>query len=253
MKEEKALPAPTQRVLLSFALPAAGALLAGALLAGRAPAALAARAVLLGALGLISWLLGVHWYGLAEMGIRGGRPLYASIGFAALGWVVIIVARFYLVLVSNLIIDDPPSMSSFGQLVVYLTLFEAFAVQIWTFGLFFRSVADWRGPLAAALSSGLLFGLVASQLFEEAFITGPSSLLYFMAWGVFYGLIRLRTGSILGAVIIQAMQSLTAWHILLPESEPAISELQNLYLAAVIFYAIFIWRLWPTEEDDYRV
>lgn len=249
MQDEKTLPAPIQRVILAFALPATGAILAGALLAGRAPGALAARSAILGVLGLVSWLLGVRWYGLAGMGIRGGRPLYASIGFAALGWVVFFAARFILV-GSN---EDVLVSSNFGQIALYIILFEAFAVQLWTFGIFFRSVADWRGPLAAALGSGLLFGLVASQLFEEAFITGPSSLLYFMAWGVFYGLIRLRTGSILGAVVVQAMQSLTAWHILLPEPQPAIAELQNLYLAAVIFYAIFIWRLWPTEEDDYRV
>ena len=253
MQDEKTVPAPIQRVLLSFALPVAGAVVTGAILAGQMPATLTAKALVLGALGLVSLLLGARWYGLAGMGMRGGRPLYASIGFAAMGWFVFIVARFSLVLINQTIFEAPPSLRNFSQLVVYLTLFEAFAAQIWAFGLFFRSVADWRGPLAATLSSGLLFGLVASQLFEEAFLTGPSSLLYFMAWGVFYGLIRLRTGSILGAVIVQAIQSLTAWHILLPEPEPAIAELQNLYLAAVIFYAIFIWRLWPTEEGDYRL
>lgn len=249
MQDEKTVPAPIYRVFLSFALPVAGAVVTGVLLAGRAPATLAGKAVVLGALGLVSLLMGVRWYGLGGAGLRGGRPLYASIGFAALGWVVFFGARLFLVN-SN---EDVLVSGNFGQVALYLILFEAFAVQIWTFGLFFRSVADWRGPLAAALSSGLLFGLVASQLFEEAFITGPGSLLYFMAWGVFYGLIRLRTGSILGAVIVQAMQSLTTWHILLPEPEPAVAELQNLYLAAVTFYAIFIWRLWPTEEGDYRV
>ncbi|MDX1686617.1 MAG: CPBP family intramembrane glutamic endopeptidase [Candidatus Promineifilaceae bacterium] len=249
MQDEKALPAPIHRVLLSFALPVAGAIVTAVLLVEGVPVTPAGKAVVLGALGIVGWLMGVRWYGLGGTGIRGGRPLYASIGFAALGWVVFFAARLYWV-GSN---EDVVVSRNFGQMALYLTLFEAFSVQVWAFGLFFRSVADWRGPLAAALSSGLLFGLVASQLFEEAFITGPSSLLYFMAWGVFYGLIRLRTGSILGAVIVQAMQSLTAWHILLPEPEPAIAELQNLYLAAVTFYAIFIWRLWPTEEGDYRV
>lgn len=249
MQDEKTVPAPIHRVLLSFALPVAGAIVTGVLFAGRAPATLAGKAVVLGALGLVSLLLGVRWYGLAGAGMRGGRPLYASIGFAAMGWFVFFVSRIFFVS-SN---EDVLVSSNFGQIALYLILFEAFAVQVWTFGLFFRSVADWRGPLAAVLSSGLLFGLVASQLFEEAFITGLSSLLYFTAWGVFYGLIRLRTGSILGAVIVQAMQSLTAWHILLPEPEPAIAELQNLYLATVTFYAIVMWRLWPTEEGDYRV
>jgi len=249
MQDEKTVPAPIHRVLLSFALPVAGAIVTGVLFAGRAPTTLAGKAVVLGALGLVSLLLGARWYGLPGTGIRGGRPLYASIGFAAMGWFVFFVSRLFFVS-SN---EDVLVSRDFGQVALYLILFEAFAVQIWAYGLFFRSVADWRGPLAAALSSGLLFGLVASQLFEEAFITGLSSLLYFMAWGVFYGLIRLRTGSILGAVIVQAMQSLTAWHILLPEAEPAIAELQNLYLAAVTFYAIVIWRLWPTEEGDYRI
>lgn len=249
MQDETALPAPIHRVLFSFALPVAGAAVTGVLLVGQTPVTLSGKAVVLGALGLISWLLGVRWYGLAGTGIRGGRPFYASIGFAALGWFAYFISRLFFVS-SN---QDVLVADNFGRIALYLVLFEAFAVQLWTFGIFFRSVADWRGPLAAALSSGLLFGVLASQLFEEAFISGLSSLLYFAAWGVFYGLIRLRTGSILGAVIIQAMQSLTAWYILLPQPQPAIAELQNLYLATVIAYAVVIWRLWPTEEDDYRI
>ena len=68
-----------------------------------------------------------------------------------------------------------------------------------------------------------------------------------------YGLIRLRTGSLLGMVIVQALQTMTVWHILLPQNPPAIAQLHYLYLATAILYLILIWRLWPKEEADYRV
>ena len=199
--------------------------------------------------------MGLRWYGLPGLGLRGKRPLYASIGFASLGWIAFLLARVYFVSGN----EDALISPNFGQSFIYLLLFEAFCVQIWAFGLVFRSMADWRGPLAATATGGLLFALVAYLFFNESFLQGESfraalsGILFFVIWGFFYSLTRLRTGSIFGAVLVQAMQSLTAWHILLPESPPDPGELNNLYLAAGIFYAIFIWRLWPTEEEDYRV
>jgi membrane protease YdiL (CAAX protease family) len=140
---------------------------------------------------------------------------------------------------------------------LYLLLFEAFAVQLWLFGTFFRSVADWRGPLTAAVSSGIVFGAVSSFLFLEADYQGTltiTGVLYFLAWGLFYGMVRLRTGSIIGAVAVQAMQSLTAWHIFLPLVPPNFPQTYNsLYIGMGMVYMILVWRLWPNEEEDYRV
>jgi hypothetical protein len=256
MENNKTAPShPARRIALSLAVPLVGAVILASAIAGLlgGPSAAvenwASRSLLLGSLGLISWLLGLRWYGLAELGLRGGRPLYAGIGFASLGWIVFLVARLFLVSSRQDVLVSP----DFGRVFIYLLLFEAFAVQLWAFGLLFRGLAEWRGPLTAAVTSGILFGAVASQLFEEAYLDTVTTFLYFIAWGVFYGLIRLRTGSILGIVVIQAMHSLTAWHILLPETQPLRSELHNLYLIAAVFYMIFIWRLWPNEEEDYRV
>jgi membrane protease YdiL (CAAX protease family) len=142
---------------------------------------------------------------------------------------------------------------NFGRFFLYFLLFEAFAVQLWAFGLLFRGLADWRGPLTAAITGGVLFGAVSSQFFDEAFLDTITSLLYFTVWGIFYGLIRLRTSSLLGTTLVQAFQSLTTWHILLPEAQPDVAQLHNLYLLASTLYLLFIWRLWPHEEDDYRV
>jgi hypothetical protein len=114
-------------------------------------------------------------------------------------------------------------------------------------------MTDWRGPLTAAVTGGIVFGGVASQFFEEAYIETTVSILYFFVWGVLYGLIRLRTGSLLGTVLIQAMHSLTAWYILLPMVEPTLQELHPLYLISATFYILLIWRLWPKSEEDYRV
>jgi len=208
----------------------------------------AANVLFLGSAGLISLLLGVSWYGLYGMGLREKRPLYASIGFAAMGWVVFLVARFFWVL--NMGYGPAGASRSF----VYLLLFEAFAVQIWTFGLFFRALADWRGPLTAAIASGVLFGVVGFLTFQESFYGSLTSLLYFLLWGLFYGIIRLRTGSLLGIVIIQAVQSFTAWVVMVPaETPPSTAAMQMVYLVTSVAYLIFIWRLWPKQEDDYRV
>lgn len=200
---------------------------------------------LLAVLGISSWFLGLRWYGLAGMGLRGKRPLFASIGFAVLGWVVLLLARIYTV--------ESETLGTGFRQFSYLLLFEAFAVQLWAFGLVFHALADWRAPLTAAFGSGILFGMVAFLLFQEPAYSDGSSLLYFGVWGIFYGIIRLRTGSLLGAVLVQALQSFTAWVVLQPVANPEPAQLAALHWITAVFYLIFIWRLWPKQEDDYRV
>ncbi len=237
------------RVLLAILLPPALAVLIESLLPRpeTSPSQLTFAPVL-GVLGLASWFMGLFWYGLPQMGLRGKRPLFSSIGFAVLAWVPFLLFRFIYVL-----------MEAFGrgglagQSFIYLLLFEALAVQLWTFGLVFRTLAEWRGPLTAAFGSGILFGMVAYFFFQESFTGSLSSLLYFVMWGILYGIIRLRTGSILGIVLVQALQSFTAWTVLYPVAEPATGQLLNLYLAASAVYLLVAWRLWPKEEGDYRV
>lgn len=237
--------------MLAIGLPIIGAIIAGGfiglMMAGADLGGDGGNVLLLGGIGAISWLMGQRWYGTAGMGLRGKRPLYASIGFAVLGWLSFLVGRLVLVDSSG------TSAGGIAQTFLYLLLFEAFCVQIWAFGLVFRSLADWQGPLPAALTSGVLFGVLATSLFSESYISGPTATLFFIVWGVFYGLIRLRTGSLLGMVIIQTMQSLTVWYILLPQFPPVIGQLQNFYLVCGFCLAIFVWRLWPKEEADYRV
>lgn len=205
-------------------------------------------ALQLAGVGLVAWFLGINWYRIPGLGLRGHRAMYAGIGFAVLGWLAFFIVRF--ATVAGEIINLPNS----GQTFIYLLLFEAFCTQLWAFGLFFRAVADWRGPLTAAIAAGLLFGTVAFLLFEESF-PDPTRLafIYFPMWGILYGLIRLRTGSIIGTVIIQALHSWTAWQLFAPVNQPDTAQLGNLYLISSILYLIIIWRLWPKKEEDYRV
>ncbi|MCP4422013.1 MAG: CPBP family intramembrane metalloprotease [Chloroflexi bacterium] len=205
------------------------------------------NAPILGTLGVISWFLGLFWYGLSQMGLRGGRPLFAGIGFATLGWLALLLFRFYFISL-NL------GTANSGRSFVFLLLFEAFAVQLWAFGLLFRGLAEWRGPLTAAIVSGISFGGVAFVLFQEAFSSDIVGLLYFLIWGAFYGIIRLRTGSLLGSVIIQTLHSFTVWVALgSPSQLSSASDLQTVYLLTGLVYLVVIWRLWPKEESDYRV
>lgn len=219
------------------------------------------------ALAVISWLIGLRWYRVGGMGLRGRRSLFAAIGFAVLGWVALLLARLLpglpdvgfneagqAVIEASLLVEVVAiGADNAGRVFFYLLLFEAFALQLWTFGLLFHALADWRGPLTAAIGSGLLFGAAGFLLFREAFADTLSSLLFFMLWGILYGIIRLRTGSLLGTALVQALQSFTVWYVFLPPDPPPAAGLQTIYLAAGILYALIIWRLWPREVEDYRV
>ena len=247
--QQEILSSGAGRAGLAFAAPIGGGVLASLLVGGLGTAVTdqSAAAILFAGLGLVSWFIGLRWYGLPGMGLRGKRPLYASIGFAALGWVAFLLLRFYFV---QLLGFGPPDS---GRSFIFLLLFEAFAVQLWVFGLLFRALADWRGPMTAAIGSGIIFGAVAYLLFRESFSGSMVSFLQFVMWGVLLGIIRLRTGSILGSVIVQALQSFTAWTVMVPESPPLLNQLQTLYLTVSVAYLILIWRLWPKVEGDYRV
>ena len=240
---------PVAQAVIALLLPPVGALFIGALIGGIGGSTGSGRtlAPTLAALGVISWLVGLFWYRyrIPEMGLRGGRPLFAGIGFAALGWIGVIVLRFIFVRIETF-------GGSFGGFF-FLLLFEAFAVQLWTFGVLFQALARWRGPLTAAIGSGVVFGMVGVLLFQESFTAGLNGVVYFLLWGVFYGIVRLRTGSFLGTAVVQSLQSFTTWVVLVPAAAPASGQLRNFYLAAGVAFLIVIWRLWPKREEDYRV
>lgn len=176
--------------------------------------------------------------------------MFSGAGFAFLGWVGILILRFIFVEISETQFLQQPLWQSF----LYLLLFEAFAVQLWIFGIFFRGMADLRGGISAAVMSGMVFAVIAFYYFLESYEGTLTAFLYFLAWGVFYGVIRLRTGSIVGIVFVQAMQSLTAWFLFpttVPVSDSTFNSLFYIYMG--IIYVVFIWRLWPKEESDYRI
>lgn len=233
-----ALPLPV-RILLTLLLPFALTLILGSSEGSNAP--------ILGGVGVASWFLGLFWYGLPGLGLRGGRPLFAGIGFATLGWLAFLLFRFTFISLNLGVAES-------GRSFVYLLLFEAFAVQLWAFGLLFRCLAEWRGGLTAAVGSGIAFGAVAFVLFQEVYASDLPSLAYFVAWGIFYGIVRLRTGSFLGAMLVQTLHSYTVWVALgpLPVLTPP-DRLPTVYLLSGLVYLVVIWRLWPKEEADYRI
>jgi hypothetical protein len=252
-RKKKATPQQSSRTNLPPATQAVLALLGplvAALFVGTITGSLAAGsnyAPVLGTLGLASWFMGLAFYGVPGMGLRGGRPLFAGIGFATLGWVSFLIMRI-------LFIPIEPEPSGSGRAFIYFLLFESFAVQLWVYGLFFRATAGWRGPLTAAIMAGIVFGATAVLFFQNVYITTFITLIYYTALGIFYGIIRLRTGSFLGMAIILALQSFTAWTALgaFP-TDTAASQLQWVYGLTTVLLAIFTWRLWPKEKSDYRV
>ena len=84
------------RVILSLLLPLAGAFLFNLVATGSARLGGNEQGEIvlqLAGAGLVSWLLGLLWYGLPGTGLRFGRPLFAGIGFAALAWIIFLVVR----------------------------------------------------------------------------------------------------------------------------------------------------------------
>jgi hypothetical protein len=218
--------------------------LAGGILSNVFTSIAPAPFVMLG-IGVISLMMGYIWYGWDGLGIRGGRPLMSGIGFAFLGWLALLLARFVSIGIGE-------AGRNLFLTFLYLLLVEALCVQIWCFGLFFRSMADWQRPLTATWLSGVLFGLAAFYLYREATIANGNrlALIYFIVWGLFYAIIRLRSGSLLGVILVQAMQTLTVWHLLLPDETVS---LPYLYGIAGVLYIVLIWRLLPRYTNDFRV
>lgn len=263
--------ATSLRVLVAILVPLAAALLVGLLtgaLAGdEEPGFQTIAAPIFGALGIAGLLIGVRYYRLRALGLRGGRPFFAGVGFAVLGWVALLIGRFFpglpsvtyapdgqaVVTVALLIETVAVRSAGAGRVFFYLLFFEAFATQLWAYGLVFRALADWRGPLTAAVGSGILFGLTGYVLFQESVVPGAPVIVYFLVWGILYGIIRLRTGSILGPVLVQALQTFTAWFVFQPPDNLSATGIRMAYLIVSALYLIIIWRLWPRQASDYRV
>jgi hypothetical protein len=230
------------RALLALILPTIGAFIVAQLLVGQLPSN---NTILLGAMGLISWFLGLAWYKLPGMGLRGKRALFAGIGFAVMVWLALLILRI-------VVPAGDVTQGGLGKVFFYLLVFEAFCVQLWAFGVLFRSVAEWRDPMTAVLVSGIGFGLVGVYLFGES-VGGGFALMYFIMWGIFYGMVRLRTGSLLGMVLVQPLQTLTVWHLFPPALPPNGTRYAILYGVMSLIFALLIWRLLPKQKEDYRV
>lgn len=200
--------------------------------------------IILATLGLVSLIVGRRWYPISELGIRGGRPFFAGFGFAFLGWIGFLLARLIAVE-----IDPNFVRGGLGITYLFLLIFEAICVQLWIFGLLFRVLNERYSPLASAIFSGVAFGFAGFLLFQEAFFN-RLSILYFVVWGLFYAIIRLRSGSWVGIALAQSLQTLTAWHLL-----PATDLISLVYLYGIsgFIYIIVIWRLFPKTTADFRV
>lgn len=198
--------------------------------------------IFLGTLGVVTFLVGLRWYSPAQLGMRTGRPMLAGVGFGFLVWVSFLLARFIAVELGDI-------GQKLGITFLFLLIFQGVCVQIWSFGLLFPLFSERFDPVIAAFFSALSFAYLAQNYFSEGRM-GVAAFLYFFLWGAVYAIIRLRTGSWLGILLAQTMQTLTAWFMLPPG---ATISYNYLYGIAAFFYLILIWRLWPRSADDLRV
>ena len=98
--KQQSLPPAHLRVLVSLLLPLVLAIIFSTLVGNRlefTADGLIGPSIFLGTIGLSSWFIGQGWYGIKGMGIRGGRPMFAGAGFAFLGWVALLIFRFYFI------------------------------------------------------------------------------------------------------------------------------------------------------------
>ncbi|HMT21886.1 MAG TPA: hypothetical protein PKE20_11695, partial [Promineifilum sp.] len=115
------------RAIVAIVLPPAVALavgvISGSLFAPRAAGDLTNAAPVFAALGVAAWFVGLRFYGMRGLALRGGRPLFAGIGFAVLAWVAVLIGRFLPML-------PQAGFNESGQAVVEIALYiEVMAIR----------------------------------------------------------------------------------------------------------------------------
>jgi len=183
---------------------------------GLEPSAQLTRGILYGCLFIAcsavgSWKLSLEGIGITRKKIGRGF-LYASI--------ILATAFGFMFALQPLKALADISLMIWSPVLFYLAV--ALAEETWFRGLMFKALYDWRGTLPAVFGSAILFGLMHVPTH------GWEGLLFSLSIGLPYAVVRLKTGNILGLVIVHWLTNLsdsfislspvtleTAWLVLL--------------------------------------
>jgi membrane protease YdiL (CAAX protease family) len=128
--------------------------------------------------------------------------------------------------------------------VVFYFCLVGFVEELLFRGLLFRALEDWRGPLSAVIGSSIAFAV------WHIGWAGPLIIGHFII-GLMFGLIRYRSGSIIGLIIIHGLDDLLAVETADPITPAQILHVFSnreivasyILLGDILFFAVFIFLI----------
>jgi membrane protease YdiL (CAAX protease family) len=188
-----------------------------------------------------SLIIGLRRWSLDELGVnRKGLWLGLACG-------LVLVSGRTLVISSvdwNL---PPPQLSPLRLVSEFVFYFALVGIgqELLFRGLIYRAFEDWRGTGWAIWGSSICFGFWHLG-------GGPLIIIATALYGLIFALLRWRTGSILGAILVHGLVDFTA-SMLLPNADvlslgrPNIAHLSWMIFGLVLIIAspIYLWLFYP--------
>jgi membrane protease YdiL (CAAX protease family) len=186
-------------------------------------------------IGLRRW----SWY---QLGMNR-RGIILSLGCGSIAIAERIIVHLTLAVPLNFV---PFQVWRFAWDVIFYFCFVGFVEELLFRGLLFRSLEDGFGAVAAVLGSSVAFAL------WHIGWAGPFLIGHFLI-GIFFGLIRLRAGSIAGLIFIHGLDDLIAVETAKPitldvvqqalhfqVADPKYAVIGDLLLLGVMVYLVFV-------------
>lgn len=192
-----------------------------------------------------SLVIGLRRWSLDELGVNcKGLWLGLACGVA-------IVTGRTLVILSvdwNLPVPQRSPLGLVGEFVFYFAL-VGIGQELLFRGLIYRAFEDWRGTRWAIWGSSLCFGLWHLG-------GGPLMIIATALYGLIFALLRFRTGSILGAILVHGLMDFTG-ALLLPDIDvvslgrPNITNLTWMIFGLVLIIAppVTLWLSHPRVKN----
>ena len=193
-----------------------------------------------------SLIIGLRRWSLDELGVnRKGLWLSLACGLA------IVIGRTLVILSVDWNLPTPKlsPLSLVGEFVFYFAL-VGIGQELLFRGLIYRAFEDWRGTRWAIWGSSIYFGFWHLG-------GGPVIIIATALYGLIFALLRWRTGSILGAILVHGLMDFTG-ALLLPDIDVASLGRPNITnpfwiifgLVLIITPPITLWLFHPRAKSS---